>query len=340
MVVVTERRRSGMTWIPGLGVLAASGSFILVATSAHLAPPTAYAVHLALLILGATGAALVWRARRRGNRLDVILLAIAAAAVGISLQGVSQPVVHSIGVLFDPLVFALGYYLALAFPEARLDGTVARTLFGAIVGITLFSFIPWFFFSPYVSGGAPLARCTAACPQNGLMIADRPSIANSFGHAEELLGAGIVAAIAVYLVARLIAAPRPRRRALVPVYVPTLFLAIPYVIFHLAQAGVIQVAAVDLNRIGWLVTVGRTTLALGPAFAVVVTTYFAGRALKGIVERLGASPSVAELRSMVADALDDPTLELAFGIGPGGGLFVDTRGNPLTPALLASTTRT
>jgi hypothetical protein len=37
----------------------------------------------------------------------------------------------------------------------------------------LIVFAPWFFFSPVVSGGAPLAGCDASCPANGLMIADR-----------------------------------------------------------------------------------------------------------------------------------------------------------------------
>ena len=32
--------------------------------------------------------------------------------------------------------------------------------------------MPWVLFSPVLTGGAPLAGCNAACPANGLMLAD------------------------------------------------------------------------------------------------------------------------------------------------------------------------
>ena len=55
--------------------------------------------------------------------------------------------------------------------------------------------------------------------------------------------------------------------------------------------------------------------------------------MKRIVSRLVESPGAAELRTTLADALDDPSLELGFRLEQSGG-FVDSSGEPLasTPA--------
>ena len=318
--------------IGALGVLAATASFVLVATSNQLVRPWAYGFQIALVVLGAVGVGLYWAVRRPGNLLAHVLLATAAAAVGVSLQGASQPVLHSIGVLFDPVIFALGYYLVLAYPEGRLGGVASKLLFGGIIVIVLSSFVPWFFFSPFVAGGAPLATCNAFCPSNGLMISDRPGVASGFGRAEQLLAVALAVAIVAYLIARVVAASRPRRRALLPVYVPALFLTIPFALFQATGADLIDLNALAVDRIGWFLTTGRTILARSLGLAVVQSAYFAGDALKAIVGRLDRAPSTSQVRAIVAEALDDPGLELAFEVDARRSLFVDSHGEPITPA--------
>jgi signal transduction histidine kinase len=324
-------RRRAQLWIGALGLLAAAGSFALVATSSQLVRPLAYGFEIALVVLGAVGVGLYWAIRRPGNLLLCALLGTALAAVGVSLQGASQPVLHSIGVLFDPVIFALGYYLVFAYPEGRLAGAASKLLFGGIVVVILISFVPWFFFSPVVAGGAPLASCNALCPANGLMIADRPGLASGFGRTEQLLAVALAIAIVGYLIARVLAASRPRRRALLPVYVPALFLTIPFALFQATGADLIQLNTLAVDRIGWFLTVGRTILALSLGLAVVQSSYFAGDALKAIVSELNRAPTASQLRAIVAEALDDPGLELAFEVDPERSLFVASRGEPITP---------
>lgn len=318
--------------IGALGLLAAIGSFVLLATSNQLVRPWAYGFQVGLMVAGAVAVGLYWAVRRPGNQLVYVLLATALAAVGISLQGASQPVLHSIGVLFDPVVFTLGYYLVLAYPEGRLAGAVSKLLFGGIVVTILISFVPWFFFSARVVGAAPLASCNELCPRNGLLIADRPGISSGFGRAEELLLVALAAGIVVYLITRVLAASRPRRRALLPVYFPALLLTVPFALFHAAAANLIDLDSLAVDRIGWFVTTGRTILALSLAFAVVQAAYFAGDALKAIVGKLDSAPSASRVRAIVAQALDDPKLELAFEVDPERRLFVDSRGEPVTSA--------
>ena len=96
----------------------------------------------------------------------------------------------------------------------------------------LTGFVPYLFFSPVVSGGAPLGGCAAECPENAFMIADRPTIAASYGSDGSYAVIVIMLATLAYLVYRLATATRPRRRALVPVYLPALTLTLPILVFH------------------------------------------------------------------------------------------------------------
>ena len=201
-------------------------------------------------------------------------------------------------------------------------------LMGAILLYYLDRYVLWVLFSPVVYGGAPLAACNAACPANGLMIANRPSIADG-GVVSDISPYVIVqlSAILLFLCYRLATATRPRRRALVPVYVPALMATVPV----LAYYGVLErvhVSANTLSKVGWLATIGYSTLPWGFLVSVVVSTFFAATALKMMVSRLVKSPSAAQLRTTLADALDDPSLELGFRIERGGGL-VDSSGLPL-----------
>src|SRR6185369_10569055 len=92
--------------------------------------------------------------------------------------------------------------------------------------------VPWLFFTPVIYGGAPLAGCTAACPANALLIADRPTIAAPFGSDMSYGTIAISSATLACLLYRLASATRPRRRALLPVYIPAVMLTVPALIFH------------------------------------------------------------------------------------------------------------
>ena len=304
---------------------------VLVATSAHLVHPLEYGLEIGVIVVATVGVGLYWARRRPGNRIAALLLGYAACVGVISLQGASNPALHSIGVFFDAPTFLLGYLLVFAFPTGRVLDKLEKALLAGIAWVLLVSFVPWFFFSPVVAGAAPLAGCTASCPHNALMIANRPGIAGGFGTTEEYLAVLIGVAIVLGLCYRLATASKPRHRALMPIFLPAVLMTIPFSVFYAAQVEWLTLSPKAFNTLGWFVTTGRITLSFGFLVAIWQALLFAGLALRTILSRLGRNDDAGQLRTLVAEALDDPSLELAIQLDRGGTLFVDTEGTPMDP---------
>ena len=232
----------------------------------------------------------------------------------------------------DWLLVLLWFYVVFAFPAGRIESRVGWALLAAIGLERLESYVPSLLFSPVVSGNFPQAGCNAACPANGFMIADRPTIADGLFSSDittHYLFA-VRSAIFVYLMYRLATATRPRRRALLPVYVPVLTTVALLLVVYATRVELVHLDAGALSKVGLLATIGIAAAPYGFLLSIVVSTFFAAAALKMIVSRLTEGPSAAELRTTLADALDDPSLELGFRLEQAGG-FVDSSGKPLAP---------
>jgi signal transduction histidine kinase len=306
------------------GLVAAVGGGLLLATSEHLVDATGFGIQVGLMVIGTVAAGLVWLKRRPGNRVGALLLAFALVTATLALEGADDEILHSVGVAFEPVFFLLGYLVVFAFPEGRA-GRAERLLLVGMVLYFLVGFVPWLFFSPVVSGGGPLFACSASCPANGLMIADRPEIAASLGTDLAWVVIALLTATIVLLGLRLATASRPRRRTLLPVYVPALVLSIPLLAFHGFAAGVIRFEPEVLSDLGWAITTARVAMPFGFLLAIAQASVFAGGALTRLMGQIGSHPSAPRLREIVAGALDDPSVELAFRVDGTDG-FVDSQG--------------
>ena len=316
------------TAIAVAGLVVAVGGGLLLATSEHLVDPVLFGIQVALMVTGTVAAALVWVKLRPGNRVGALLLGFALATALVALEGANDELLHSLGVAVEPAFFLLGYLVVFAFPDGRV-GRVERLV---LLGMSLYflvGFVPWLFFSPVVSGGGPLFACNASCPANGLMIADRPDVAAPFGSDLAWVVIALLTATVAVLVARLAAASRPRRRTLLPVYLPAVALTLPLLAFHGFAAGVLHLEPDTLSDLGWAVTGARVAMPFGFLLAIALASVFAGSALTRLMGEIGGNPSASRLRDIVARALDDPSVELAFRVDGAEDGFVDSRGTPV-----------
>ena len=310
------------------GFAAAVAGGLWLSTSRHFLHPVAYGGQLVVTVAGTVAAGLVWLKRRPANTMAPLLLGLAFTTALVALQGSGGALVHSLGVAVEPSVFVLGYVVVFAFPDGTLRGRAERLIVAGFVLYFVLEFTPWLFFSPVVVGSQPLAGCNQACPANGLMIADRPSLAAPFGVATAWAAILLATATIALLVYRVVTASRPRRRALLPVYIPALMLTVPVLVYRGVAAGVADFSPRTLRDISWSITFGRTFLAYGFILAVVQASFFAGSSLKRLMALIAGNPDAADLRAILADALDDPSVELAFRIdgSDGSDAFVNSRG--------------
>ena len=221
----------------------------------------------------------------------------------MALEGASDEILHSLGVAVEPVFFLLAYMVVFAFPEGRIGRAERLVLLGMSLYF-LVAFVPWLFFSPVVSGGAPLVGCNASCPANGLMIADRPDIAAWFGSDLAWVVIALLTATIALLVIRLATASRPRRRTLLPVYVPALVLTVPVLAFHGFAAGVLHLDADEPVGPRLDLTVARVAMPFGFLLAIAQASLFAGSALKRLIgadrrqsERVAAAATSSPTRS-------------------------------------------
>ena len=317
-------------WPVGLAaVVVAGGTAALTVAGDVLLRPGWFALFAAYNVLAFAAAGLLWRQRRPGSRVGLLLLLLAALLAGISLQGTSWSLAFSIGILIDPIAALLAWFLFLTYPAARLTRAAAVTLglgFAAIVG----GYVPSFFLSPHVAGATPLARCTEACPANALMIANRPDLAANFATVEEIFRVLFALAFVGLLVTRLVLASRPRRRVLAPVYaVSCCWIAAFGMVGAIRYLGVTEPLIWD--TVSWFLTGARVALPLGFVLALVLAQLFAGGSLATMMQRLHAQPTPAELERAAREALGDPRLRLAVWRS-GSEDWADVDGTPIAPA--------
>jgi signal transduction histidine kinase len=180
-----------------------------------------------------------------------------------------------------------------------------------LVATVAIAFVPWFFFSKHVSGATPLARCTAACPENPFMIAERPGAAASFSDIVSF-GRTFFAVLCLFLLGiRLYVASAPRRRVLFPLYAIAATWAVAFGAYGVAT-DLIGTNPQVLDTIGWSLTATRIAIPLAFALSIVVIRSFAGIATARMMSQLGRLPTAAALQRVTAESLGDPGLRLAF----------------------------
>lgn len=230
-------------------------------------------------------------------------LLLLAAAVTLALQLFSasdHAVLYTLARAARPAVEVLLIWIMLAFPTGRLRGWPERALVWTGMLAVLLLWVPGMMFSPSVPLAGPFVTCLPDCPANLLFVADRPELAEAFLRGFRMGGGGVLVAASLLLVLRLLRATRLMRRALAPVL--------------LASVGR------TANMAGFVLTGGFIASQLFTLWAIPLAIWFgllrgrlyAARCLQRLVSGLRRRPGMGELRTVMAEALEDPSLELGY----------------------------
>src|SRR4051794_13654926 len=314
------------TAVLGAGLAAAAG--VAVAHSPYFQHPAVQGALYGALIAAMTTVACVALHRGIERRLWLVLLTLALYSA-TALDTLATPGLDVLGQVAWAAVLVVAVYILLSFPEGRLPDQVAR---GVVAMTALASVLVWgalLATAERLPEFMPASQCDDGCPRNPVRILGHSAtVGDALAVASWSVTAGALIAVAVSLTFRLWTAPSISRRTTSPILASVLAVAGTFAAAAAARAG--GAAPATLERLGWFST--ATTLMIPCAFlaGMLGARVFAGGALERLVARLSAGARDLDARSVLADALGDPSLTVAFW-RPQGREYVDARGLPVAP---------
>lgn len=247
------------------------------------------------MIFTITGA--VAAAHRPDNATGAQMLAVGLLWSIGSLQASESSVAFTIGYVLSALAFVPFVHLILSYPTGRLPRE-DRWIVLAVAAIVLLGPLSLALFDP-----TPIPGCTD-CPENALLVSDDPDAARASTIVYAVFAVAVVGALFVRLVRRYRCASPPLRRVVGPVYLFTLE-ALAALVASIVVRTFSESAAL------WLQHLALASLALMPiAFLVGILRTRLARA--GIADLAIALGNGTPLRDALADALGDPSLDLAY----------------------------
>jgi signal transduction histidine kinase len=295
------------------------GALLVVINGEHNIHRGAYAALALGIGWGFTGTGLyAWR-RRPGNNIGPLMIAVGFSGLLKALTFSNDSVVFTIGSLAEVLIYALLVHLLLSFPSGQLESGVDRLLVAiAYFNTTVVQLAGFLFTDPAKEG-------CARCPANPLLITHSHAAA-AIVAAQMDISIALLGAVVAILYRRSRDSTTSQRRGLAPV------LAVGALTFVLLMTELI----VEQASLSSSVADGLTLALLGSLaclpFAFLVGLmrfrFSQAEAISSLVGRLGGGAGRVSLRDALADALGDPTLQLAYWV-PTQAAYVDADGQPL-----------
>lgn len=226
----------------------------------------------------------------------------------------------AMGYLLTTISFGCLIHLLLVFPDGRLRTGLERTVVaGGYFVVIAMQWVGGLLVDPQRDG-------CEDCRENPILLIDDPGLYDVYSAVQGLLGIAVLTGLVVALVRRWRAWPRSRRKQFAPVlWAGGLSLSLVSLMLAVDVAGVPE----ELRQAVFFV-------ALVP-FAAIPFAFLAGllrsrisraEAVGDLVSGLGAAGQGGGLREALAEALSDPSVELAYWVPEADG-YVNTDGAPV-----------
>jgi signal transduction histidine kinase len=260
--------------------------------------------------------------RRPHNRVGALMAATGFVFFLQSFAASNSSFFFMVGLVTSSAFLAVAVHMLLAFPTGRIPTTAQKRLLATV-----------YVLAPTVPLAYALFARDCQCfegadvPDNVFLVADAPRLAGAIDAVGSIVAVGLIAAIAAILVRRWRAATARERRSLAPV-----LLTGAAMVALLALLLAIDVVSPKSDAV---MAINHAALA---AFAALPFAFLAGLrrsrswragAVVELVETLGEAPARGDLRDALAEALGDPSLELAYWL-PEQRRYVDPAGRRVT----------
>jgi len=276
-----------------LFIAGATGVGMLVG-NAQQAPLSLSTVLQVLVGWSFVGCGLFLWSRRRANRLGQLMIIVGMLWLfGRTLTLVPNPVVYTAGLWLTDLWAPAFALFLLSFPTGRLTSRADL----AIVGIFLFVTVPlefiWFLFLVLDNG------------LNALGIAPNESAAHVIDTIQRyLISLGSVLLV-IAIGRRWLRSSGPVRRQMTPVLVGAVAILLQSASWIFLSSGT------RLEPLDNLIFLAQIAIPIAVLF-VMLQSRMARAGVADLVVELGQTPTPARLRDALANALGDPTLQVAY----------------------------
>jgi len=270
---------------------------------------------LALLVGGAfiASGVVAWAHQPR-NRLGPVMVLTGFAWFLTFLTDATNPWLFTVGTAVES-VYLVGFaYLILSFPSGRLNGRLERAVIWAALALVSVFQLSSLLFS---DSGAVLC---SGCPRNMFEVARNDALADGILQAQRITAVLLALFTVGLLVHRWRAASAPQRRSVAPV-----LWAGSATIVVLAISIANDVVGEPLGQAAkWALYCVFASVPVA-VLLVLLQRRLARGAVAGLVVELGGRRPGGDLRDVLARALGDPSLEIAYWF-EAGGRYVDNEG--------------
>jgi signal transduction histidine kinase len=291
-------------------------SLALCATSAAVALANtaaphrdAYAAISALTLAALLGVGLyAWRRGGEG-RFGEVLFATGLCWFLASLSNSDVDILYSVGRIAGWVFEITLIYALLSYPSGRLETRGARRVFAGGALLVAILYLPT---TPLVEQyplPSPFTSCTAACPPNAFFVGSEPGfVASVIKPLREALTVAVYVLVVALLTVRLRSAGHNLRRTLAPVLGAAVLRFAAASIYVALRRAEVDAEALYVGSLVALLSISAT--ALGFFVGLLQWRVYSGTALANLNTGLADTTDPAELRSLLASALEEPALEL------------------------------
>jgi len=238
---------------------------------------------------------------------------------------------YSLGRVTGWFIEVVLVYVILAFPTGRLPARVDRILVAAIGLVVLVLYLPTALLVDSYPVPTQWADCSGGCPGNAFMVVEsQPAFVDDVVRPlREILTVLIFTAVTVRVAWRIRGASALTRRALGPVLFVSVFRLGAFAVALAGRRIAPDSPLVDAGA--WLLAITVPLLALAFLAGVWTWRLFMAAAMQRLATRLRAHPGPDDLRAALADAFDDPSLDIAYCLDDRADRWADAAGRELPP---------
>ena len=299
----------------------------IAATSDLPTNPTAAAIARALMVAVPISVGLYAWHRRPDERFGPVLVAAGFGWFLTTLAESGDSLVYSIGRVSGWVVEIGLVWLILSFPSGRLTERVDRMLVQATAALVVLLYLPTALLADDYAVPAPYTSCSSDCPDNAfLLFSSEPAVVDAFFvPVRELLTLIIFVAVIMRLSRRVTGASPLMRRTLTPVLLVAgaRLLLVAVGVGARAVSGETEFTEV----VSLLIALALPAMAAAFFVGLFQRRLYAAEALQKLAAHVTGKSTPDQMRTALADALQDPSLQIVHWVNGTSNRWVDPHGH-------------